>query len=258
MNKLLNFSIVIFFALFVSSCGGGQYHNDEPSDVGVIDYRSAFIFESNSTINKLLIRVNSRLTIGDKSNGKSYLLLQEHPRESTFNPAESPYSEMVDVAKGASFITFIYGDGVDSVVVSRRYARIDNENEKYLHECRAGSTFQKNFKNLSSSQVEEIKDNNIFTSAAIGGSYYGVFEYSAENSNAKIDFPVALINFNPNQNPALMLNNMLYQVVSEQVPILIPGRNTECDSIVPGYLAFRAFDGKAQAIYICNYEVNGI
>jgi hypothetical protein len=245
----------LWVAFLVSACGGHAIETD--SDIDIIDFRNSFVYEPDSSINKLLIGVNSRLQIKGENSLREYILLNEHPRESTFISSLSPYSEIVAVEKGASFITFIYGLGVDSVIVSRRYSYWNDDNIKYNHECRGGKNFEKNYNNLLSSQTVELKHDSLFESASVATSFVGVFEYSINNINVKIDFPVSLINFNPLQNSRVIPRNLLYQVVSAQVPVYIAGHDTECNSIVPGYLSFREIDGGAQAVYMCNYIVEG-
>ncbi len=254
VSQMMLYSMIFL----LSACGGGAPASDLGSDVGVIDYRSAYIFEPNSEVNKLLIGVSSRLTVNDSSGERSYLLLREHPRESTFDPSRSPYLEVVSDERGASFISFIYGVGIDSVVVSRRYSTLSSDNEKYIHECRSGKSFEKFYRDFLSSQVFNISADDIYSAPRDAASYFGSFEYSAGGANLKIDFPVSLINFNPDRTGSVIINNLLFQVVSNQVPIYLERGISECDSIVPGYLAFRSFDGQAQAVYLCKYLVGNV
>jgi len=249
--------IIILIIISIAGCGGSA-NSDLDVDVGVIDYRSAFIYESDSSVNKLLISVNSRVTIEDFARGKrSYILLKDHPRESTFEITESPYLEFISYASGASFITFIYGIEQDSVVVSRRYSVLNKVNEQHIHECRPGLIFDKFYKNLSSSQVFDIGGSKIYSTPRDGLAYFGIFEYNIGKANVKIDFPIALINFNPSNSSYIAENNLLFQVVSGQVPIYIKEGAGDCGSLIPGYLAFRSFD-KAQVVYLCKYFSEGV
>ena len=247
----------IYLVIFLlSGCGDDTINTsdlDSGADIGIIDYRSAYIYEPDSPINKLLISVNSRTTVNDSRGERSYIILKDHPRESTFDINSNPYTEIVSDARGASFITFMYGVGVDSVVVNRRYSVLSVNNQNSIHECRPGKIFDKFYKNLLSSQVFEIKESEIYSVPLSGASYFGSFEYRAGNSNIKIDFPVALVNFNPINSDYIKKNNLLFQVVSSQVPIYLEGNLSDCDALIPGYLAFRSFDGGAQVIYLCKY-----
>jgi hypothetical protein len=242
----------------MGGCGGGGADPDSDLEVKIIDYRSAYIYEPNSNVNKLFIGVNSRLTVNDSRGERSYLLLKEHPRESTFDPARSPYLETVRDELGASFITFIYGVNIDSVVVSRRYSVITNDNRKYLQECRSGKNFEKNYRDFRPTELKEVDPFEIGLVPQSGVFYVGSFEYQTGGTSVVIDFPISLVNFNPIQSPSIVSSNLFFQVVSTQVPIYLPVNNAECDSIVPGYLAFRAFDGSAQAVYICEYSQGGV
>jgi hypothetical protein len=252
-----------FFALLgsliLTSCGGSQGSAIPTPDLPIIDYRSAYIFEHESKINRLLIEVSSRLTIETDSNSEEYVLLKEHPRESTFDANRSPYTELVSEESGASFITFIYGMNVDSVIVSRRYAKVTNENRPYTHECRPGRTNVKSYyRNLKSSEAVQVDRYNLFNEVGRSGLFYGVFEYQRGLTLVKIDFPVSLINFNPDQNFSNFEKNTDFQLISSHVPIYLPGDSSTCNAIVPGFLAFRTFDGTAQAIYACEYVVDGM
>jgi hypothetical protein len=70
--------MMLYSVIFLlSACGGGTPVSDLGSDVGVIGYRSAHIYEPNSDVNKLLIAVNSRITVNE-----SVLQNPWNPRES--------------------------------------------------------------------------------------------------------------------------------------------------------------------------------
>lgn len=252
-----NKKIIIIVLAFYSAVNVHGKEKKVLQSIGVIDYRSAYIFEPDSLINKLFIKVSSRLTLKDSFGERSYILLKEHPRESTFSADLEPYRQLVDQS-GASFITFIYGVGVDSVVVSRRYAYLNEETQPFTHECRLGKyEIETKFQNLKAGQVTEFDEDNIFDLPKVTGPFFGIFRYFVGDTEVDIDFPIALINFNPKKIIRVGEEDLLFQVVSDQVPIYLPGKSDECGSIVPGYMAFRKFDGSAQIVYLCKKSYNG-
>lgn len=243
--------------LILSACASQIGSQSNKITASIPDFRSASIFEPNSTVNNLHIRLVSRMIIRDPNGENHYYLLKDHPRESTFNRLIPPYKNIVQ-EDGASFITFIYGKDDSSKTIHRRYAKITNENKKYAHECRTEKLqFVERFRPLGRFDHPRVDQDKLYDSASKSNTLIGVFEYDAGEKVIRIDFPVALINFNPDRHDNRTSKEEYFQVVSDQVPIYLPEVEGECNHIFSGYISFRSFDKPAQAVYLCKHEDAG-
>lgn len=265
LRSLSRLTLTATLASALIACGGGAEEPvaaAEDPGIGILDYRDARIFDDISGSNRLLIDVSSRLMLSDGSSRKRYLLLHNHPREITFEPVQSVYQGVIDDARGASDITFIYSLDDTTTIVSRRYAAAETANPADMHECRASDYSRlEQPRELRRSEVQPLFSfEDIVQAAASTATVVGRFETVLPGGRtATLDFPVQLINIDPRtrsdpSNPAFRN----WQAVSAQLALPVtPGEGSDCRTIRPGYVAFRSLEGAQSAVYLCLAEIDG-
>lgn len=87
---------------------------------------------------------------------------------------------------------------------------------------------------------------DIYLAAIKQEKIYGVLDYELNGYSIKIDFPVDLVNLNPNKSPV----GAQWQAVSSAIPIYIGG-DTKCQGIRQGVVAMRDFLGAFEFVYLC-------
>ena len=247
-------AIAITLGVLLTQCGGSTTAevDDAPSDI--LDYRQARIFDDISSTNRLLIDVNSRMTITQGSTSKQYLLLQNHPREITFTPGLPVYPGVIEDAKGASDITFIYSLDDTTTIIARRYSAAEAARPQDMHECRT-SDFSRLTRPAQLKQAELAAVTNfqqVLAAANSSATVVGTFEYEVNGRRIKLDFPIELINIDPrsrtNPETAAYQN---WQAVSPLLPLYVGNAGSDCENVRPGYVAFRNFNGAHSAVYLC-------
>jgi hypothetical protein len=252
-------ALTVGLGILLSQCGGSSADsNDQPADI--LDYREARIFDDISTTNRLLIDVTSRMTLTQGSSTKQYLLLSNHPREITFTPSMPVYPGVIEDARGASDITFIYSLDDTTTIVARRYSAADTANPGDMHECR-NSDFSKlsRPKQLMQSEVDHIATfDQVLATASSTATVVGTFEYDMNGKHVKLDFPVSLINIDPRSRAApTNPDYQNWQAVSPLLPLYVGTSGTDCENVHPGYLALRNQPGAQSAVFLCLSTVDG-
>lgn len=215
----------------------------------ILDYGNAFFFAGESDVNRLFIDIEGRLRVDDGSKKSEYYLLYPHPREYTWRDDGAIYKDMI-AANGASVITFIIEKN-GSAVMSRRYQRVPLMFGA-PHQC-AESPYKDavSYEPATAQGLEEITDlDGILEAASAGDRIVGLVEYEVEGVTAQIDFPVRVMNINPETHAGDVEDGKQWQVASSRVPIWVGGED-ECEGIRNGHVAFGDFKGDLQFVYQC-------
>lgn len=214
----------------------------------ILDYGSAKYFSANSPKNHLYIDIKGRMSIKKHDEELEYLLLAPHPREFTWHLDKKVYSDMIQMVNGASTITFIMEKGGNSIISRRFESEFDSSK---LHQC-GESPYGKNAalyppKELdSNSLVEMYTVEDIYLAAIKQERIYGVLDYELNGYGIKIDFPIDLVNLNPNKTSL----QSQWQAVSPIIPIYVGG-DVKCQGIREGVVAMRDFFGVFEFVYLC-------
>lgn len=111
--RLMKLYVGIFFCICINNVCSTEI-------VSILDYGTAKYFSYSSPGNQLYINIEGRMNIKKGQENLEYILLAPHPREFTWRLDKRPYSDMIDMSKGASTIAFIMEKGGNSVI-SRRF-----------------------------------------------------------------------------------------------------------------------------------------
>lgn len=186
----------------------------------ILDYGNAFFFAGESDVNRLFIDIEGRLRTSDGDNQSEYYLLYPHPREHTWRDDGAIYKDMI-ARNGASSIAFIIEKG-GSAIISRRYQRVPLMFGA-PHQC-ADSPYKDavSYDPPVAADLEEISDLvGILDAAEAGARIFGMVEYEVDGISAKIDFPVRVMNINPETHDGTAEPGKRWQVASSRIPIRV-------------------------------------
>lgn len=201
--------------------------------MAVLNYGKAFYHVKQSSINKLFIEVDSRLTLTNPN--EEYMLLAPHPRERTWQDDGDVYGPVLAAAQGASFITFMIDQAQDKSVILR-YCDTPNIWPDSTKLATGSSPYNGPLHN----PPEEVDADELFSYADIQAAadanrkMVATVEYTLHGRGVKIEFPVRVLNINP--DPLAPVGKQ-WQIASPQVPVFIESSLPHL-RIRPGYVAF--------------------
>lgn len=201
----------------------------------VLNYGRAFFYAKSSAYNRLFIEIDSRISLTDASGTEEYHLLAPHPREQTFKDDGKIYSGMLEAEQGASFITFIVDQVNNKSVISRRYD-VPGQPEHYKHAVDVSP-----YEGPLHNPPVEVDADDLPDFAAIlaamdaGKKIVATVEYFLHGKNVRIEFPVRVLNTNPDPNAPV---GKQWQVASPVCPVYLPSNDPVGQGLRPGYIAF--------------------
>lgn len=236
----------VVLALLLSACG----NPDSFHDADLLDYGRAFYYVPEATFNHLFIDVESRMTLSGAAGDYEYLLLAQHPREKTWKNNGLVYSDIIASAEGASFITFLIDQENNSGVISRRF---DYPFQPATAKQQCGpSPYEGSSRPPASVPTQRVKYvegfEHILAAAEAAHRLVGVFKYTVNGTNVRVEFPVKVMNINPQPQGT----RTLWQAASALVPLYVPGGDL-CESLRNGYIAFNTIGAaEVSAVYLCD------
>jgi hypothetical protein len=208
------------WALVASACA---------ADADVLDYSRAHYFDGASVRNQLFIAIESRSIV----RGEHYWLLAPHPRETTFRNDGSIFRHVIEDAKGASDVTFVHTRSGAGGAVLRRFDT-PASGVPLLQPIKRYTTLPSQPASIPVGQLLELADTRAILAAARAGKpIIGVVEYQVDGDAVRTDFPVKVLNINPDPFARDMPGHQ-WQVMSARI-VVWPG-----PQLTSGHVAFSA------------------
>lgn len=220
---------------------------------GIFDYSRAVYFAPNSAVNRLYIRVKSRVNITWPGKTREYWLAAQHPRENTFQDDGHIYDTMIaNDGNGASFITFLFDQAAGEAIISRRY---DNPGQPEIYKHQLSGTYAGPLvappQNIPASELRELLNfTDVLAAATAGDPMFAVIEYSFNPTNTvRIEAPIEVLNINPLTKTQAVQEGKEWQIVTEQIPIYVPSAGS--DDIMRTRVGYAAFSRVGPSVQVC-------
>ena len=250
LSGLVAISIILYYSIGLPDGLIKMFHFLS-APVDILDFGHSFYFPASSSVNHLFIEIESRTKL---STGEEYILLAPHPREMTFRNDGRIYQDMIVASNGASEITFMLSTSGHESIIERRYDD-PNQPASVLHTCAPSPYGQELLYQPKQVSLlfELISSADILHAARNGKKILALAEYEVDGVQVKIDFPVKVLNVNPEATvpDSSVPVGSQWQAASARLAILLPGGGDLCSRIHSGYLAFSDFNTELQFVYLC-------